>query len=399
LAGKSFSGMTNILRTTLSGLALLMVACGPFSGEPAPPRPRSILLVSIDTLRADHLGAYGYPRPTSPFLDELAGEGTLFETAISSAPWTLPAHASLFSGLYPSTHRAVDGSEAIADTVTLAAEIFQQEGFATGGFVASWFVSENYGFDRGFDQFESFQQTLKNNHKNKIPAAQVVNGAVDWLQANGENPFFLFVHLYDAHFNYNPPAEHGALFETGYVGPRPLYRNYFFYGENQMDPGLLAQEIAMYDGEIHYIDAELRRLHEKLEEMGLANDVLVVVTADHGEEFFERGSWGHAHTLYDEVIRVPLIARGPGVMAGQRWQDQVRHVDLLPTLLEAFELPAAGGLHGRSLWPILTRGEDRVPAVPGDGGSDATVFEGARLIVGDGHKVSSVALLKDLFVP
>ncbi|MCZ6833063.1 MAG: sulfatase [Acidobacteria bacterium] len=341
---------------------LLLLACqgARESGPAIPPgTPRGVVLISIDTLRADHLSAYGYEKPTSPFMDEVAAAGVLFENAISSAPWTLPAHASILTGLDPSTHRAVDGSEGIAVDVTMAAEMFRDAGYATGGFVASWFVSRRYGFDRGFDHFDDFQRTIKNNTKEKIIATPVIDAAGSWLREHGEDPFFLFVHLYDAHFNYDPPAEHAALFDTGYTGPREHYRKYSYYPDHPLPPDLLAQEVALYDAEIHFVDAELRRLYGVLEEMGLADDVLILITADHGEEFFERGSWGHAHTLYEEVIRVPLIVKGPGIEGSRRWPGQVRQVDILPTLMDAFFLAGPARLPGISLWPLLREGRDR----------------------------------------
>jgi arylsulfatase A-like enzyme len=340
--------------------AVLTTSCGDGGVEPGRPGPHGILLVSIDTLRADHLGCYGYARQTSPFLDELSGRGALFEQAIAASPWTLPSHASLLSGLSPSTHRAVEGSEAIAPSVALAAELFGEAGYRTGGFVASWFVSRRYGFDRGFQRFEDFGQTGGGNVKEKIVARRVVDEATAWLRENGQRPFFLFVHLYDPHWNFDPPPEHAALFDTGYRGPREKYRKYHYYLDNPLPADLLAHEIALYDGEIHYADAELRRLHGVLDQLGLAESVLTLVTADHGEEFFERGSWGHAHTLYDELMRVPLIVAGPGVRPGARLGGQVRHVDVLPTLLEAAGLPVPERLHGRSFWARLQAGVDPV---------------------------------------
>ena len=335
-------------------LALLPGGCGEPGAHSAGGGPRGIVVISIDTLRADHLGAYGYERNTSPFLDRLASEGVLFEQAVSSAPWTLPSHVSLLSGLYPSTHRAVDGSEGIAPSVRMAAEIFHEAGWATGGFVASWFVSHRYGFARGFDRFEDFEQTLNNNTKQKVTARRVIDEAAGWLRRNSGGRFFLFVHLYDVHFNYDPPPEHAALFDTGYRGPRPPYKKYSHYFDNPLPADLLAQEIAMYDGAIHYVDAELERLYAVLDQLGLAGETLLVVTADHGEEFFERGSWGHAHTLYEEQVHAPLILHGPDLGPGRRVPQQVRHVDVLPTLLEVAGLPAPDGLHGTSLWDLAT---------------------------------------------
>jgi arylsulfatase A-like enzyme len=363
---RSISPIATAGVAVLLSAVLLVAACGDAEERPAITGPRGIVVVSIDTLRADHLGCYGYERDTSPFLDELAARGVLFRQAVTSSPWTLPAHASLLSGLYPSSHRAVDGTAAIAPGIRMAAEIFRDAGYRTGGFVASWFVSRRYGFDRGFERFEDFEQTGEKNVKEKILAWQVVDEASAWLRENGGEPFFLFVHLYDPHWNFNPPPEHAAPFDSGYRGPRPKYRKYHYYLEHPLPPDLLAHEISLYDGEIHYTDAELRRLHGVLEEIGVADDVLILVTADHGEEFFEHGSWGHAHTLYDELMRVPLIVTGPGLAAGARRSGQVRHVDVLPTLLEAAGLAVPERLHGRSFGPLLREaagesgaGEDR----------------------------------------
>ena len=360
-----------------------MVACGGAQKPgPAIPEgtPRGVVLISIDTLRADHLSAYGYELPTSPFMDEVAAGGVLFENAVSSAPWTLPAHASIMTGLDPSTHRAVDGSEGIAGDVTMAAEMFQDAGYATGGFVASWFVSRRYGFDRGFDHFDDFQRTVQNNTKDKIIATPVIDAAGSWLREHGQDPFFLFVHLYDVHFNYDPPAEHAALFDTGYAGLREHYKKYSYYPDHPLPPALLAQEVALYDAEIHFVDAELRRLNGVLAEMDLADDVLMIITSDHGEEFFERGSWGHAHTLYEEVIHVPLIVKGPGIAGARRWPGQVRGVDILPTLMEAFSLADPVRLAGISLWPLLKEGMDHqmMDGAPAPSGSRPAFMETSR---------------------
>ncbi|MFQ5669727.1 MAG: sulfatase [Acidobacteriota bacterium] len=342
----------------MAGLVAASFGCAAAPPGPPPGAPRGIVLVSIDTLRADHLGCYGYRRPTSPFLDQMARRGVLFENAVSSAPWTLPSHASLLTGLYPSAHRAIEGHQAVAPGVRLAAEWLRQAGYATGGVVASWFVSRRYGFDRGFDHFEDFGQSAATNTRQKIAARQVVDDAAAWLRTVDGQPFFLFLHFYDPHFNYDPPDGH-ALFDTGYQGPRPRYRKYAYYLEHPLPPALLADEVARYDGEIHYVDAQLRRLYGILEKTGRAADTLLLVTADHGEEFFEHGSWGHAHTLHQELMRVPLLVAGPGVAGGRRIPFQVRQVDLLPTLLEAVGAARPAGLHGRSFLSWL-----RDPAAP-----------------------------------
>ena len=386
---RSNPGRSMELASALSALLLsaLLSGCGPGFRNDAV-EIDGVVLVSIDTLRADHLGSYDYDSETSPFLDELADSGVLFEQAVSSAPWTLPAHATLLTGLEPSTHRAVDADSAISASAVTAAEIFREAGFATAGFVTAWFVSERYGFGRGFDTFQDLSRSSR-RPRQKVRAARVVDQALDWLGSLEGRPFFLFLHLYDVHYDYDPPGEIRELFDTGYTGKRRRYQSYRYYRKHPLRPKRLAQEIALYDGEIRYVDGELRRFWKSLAALGQRDGTLLIVTSDHGEEFFERGSWGHAHTLFDEQVRVPLIVAGPGVARGTRVTRQVRHVDLLPTLIETLGLRGPEGLAGLSFLPLVTgRGE---PSSSGRGRS--ALFETSRFdthqtgIRRSGHKL------------
>ncbi|MEE8277987.1 MAG: sulfatase, partial [Thermoanaerobaculia bacterium] len=206
---------------------------------------------------------------------------------------------------------------------------------------------------RGFDWFEDFDLTSKETLRQKVRAEEVVDAAAEWLQSVHDQRFFLFLHFYDPHYGYSPPTKYRELFDTGYRGERNPYWRYSFYKENPLPAELLAHEISLYDGEIRYVDDQLRRFVDLLESMRLWKTTLLLITSDHGEEFFERGSWGHAHTLYDEQVRVPLIVSGAGVKGSRRVAAQVRHIDLLPTLLEAVRLPIPAELGGQSLWPLL----------------------------------------------
>jgi arylsulfatase A-like enzyme len=334
-----------LLSVVLSGL--LLSGCTPEK------EVSGIVLISIDTLRADHLGCYGYPRETSPFLDQLAARGARFEQAISPSSWTLPSHASMLTGLYPSSHRAVDAASSIAPSAVTVAELLRGEGFATGAVVTSWFVSANYGFDRGFDWFQDLDQTAHEKAGKTVDAREVVDLAEEWLEARADQRFFLFLHLYDTHYTYNPPPPYRELFATDYKGPRRKYRRYKYYKRSPPTAERLAFEMSMYDGEIRYVDDQLARLYGILDRLGLQENTLIIVTSDHGEEFGERGSWGHGHTLFEEQVHVPLLVAGPGIEGPQTIAAQVGLVDLPPTLLELVDLSPPEGLHGRSLAPLL----------------------------------------------
>ena len=322
-----------------------------------PEEVESVVLISIDTLRADHLGLYGYTRETSPFLDEVAFAGAVFDQAVSSSPWTLPSHATMLTGLEPSTHRAVDAESAISASATLAAELFREAGHATAGFVTAWFVSERYGFDRGFDTFSDLSRSSR-RPRQKVRAGQVIDAGLNWVDGLGEEPFFLFLHLYDVHYDYDPPAEIQQIFDTGYEGKRRRYQSYKYHRKHPLKPQRLAYEVAMYDGEIRYVDGELERFWRELDALGRRSGTLFVITSDHGEEFYEHGSWGHAHTLFEEQVRVPLILAGAGIPEGERISTQVRLVDLLPTLVELAGLRLPEDLAGRSFLSLLRGDED-----------------------------------------
>jgi arylsulfatase A-like enzyme len=337
-------------------LAWVALAGTLLSGCTSDKEVRGIVLISIDTLRADHLGSYGYSRETSPFLDQLAARGTRFEQAVSTASWTLPSHASMLTGLYPSSHRAVDADSSIAPSASTVAELLQAEGFATGAVVTSWFVSANYGFDRGFDWFQNLDQSAHETARKTVDAREVVDLAEEWLAERADQRFFLFLHLYDTHYAYRPPPPYKERFATDYTGRRRKYRSYNFYKRHPPTSERLAFEESMYDGEIRYVDDQLARFYDILGGLGLNENTVIIVTSDHGEEFGERGSWGHGHTLFEEQVHVPLLVAGPGIAGPQTISGQVGLVDLPPTLLELAGLSPPSGLHGRSLAPLL-RGE------------------------------------------
>jgi len=360
-----------MLRVATSVLALLASACGGAAVQPAPPAKPNIILVSIDSLRPDHLGSYGYARDTSPFLDRLAREGTRFENAISTTSWTLPAHAAMFTGLQDSVHGLVDNGLRLSDGHLTLAEILRREGYDTAGFFGGPYLHPTLGVAQGFDVYESCMTTLADHTGDTdvrnsalmmvAPSHLDVTGpetqkrVARWArERQGEAPFFLFVHLWDVHYDYIPPLEYVERFSPDYRGSIDgrLVAN------PAIHPGMASEDrervIALYDAEIRFTDDTLAGIVADLEERGMMQNTLLVVTADHGEEFFEHGQKGHNKSLFDEVLRVPLIVHWPGrVAAGRVEATQVQIIDLLPTLATAAGVPGPIAVQGRDLGPLL----------------------------------------------
>jgi arylsulfatase len=305
------------------------------------------VLVGIDTLRADHLGCYGYPRPTSPRIDALARESALFTTAIAPAPWTLPSFASILTGLLPSHHRAGEGSPTggaglDASHPTLAT-ILRDAGYATASFVSNGWVSTRVGLARGFDE-----HGIGGTESAARDGVRFIE-----RQATGR-PFFLFVHLLAPHAPYEPPAEDAEPFvDRTYTGPIGLHFDPNRRVESTAD---LRRAVDLYDGEIHFADRMVGTIVDALERRGLLDRTVIVVTADHGEELHERGAFGHGTTLYDEQLHVPLLIRLPRARLASRVERQVRTLDVMPTLLDALGMTPPAAVDGVSLLPLLRGG-------------------------------------------
>ena len=369
-------------RPAALALALLAAGCGggdpASSGGGAPARRPDVVLVSIDSLRPDHLGCYGYAKPTSPTIDRLAAEGTRFETAVSTTSWTLPAHAALFTGLCDSAHGLVDnGLELDAAHATLA-ESLKAAGWRTAGFYGGPYLHPTFGLAQGFDEWTSCMTTTaddepeselrravgsgKNRSHEDVTGPRTLAAVERWAAGLDERPFFLFLHLWDVHYDYIPPPEYVELFDPDYAGSldaRNLPRNPDVHA--RMPERDKQHLLALYDGEIRFTDDVLAKILAVLEAKGRLANALVVVTADHGEEFFEHGSKGHQRSLNEEVVRVPLIVRWPGVVpAGAVVATSARLIDLFPTIA-ALAGVACPPVQGRDLGPAL-RGEELAPA-------------------------------------
>ena len=339
-----------------TSLTLACLACG---GREE--RPRLVVLVSIDTLRADHLGLYGYERPTSPSLDALALESTVFDEAMSSSPWTLPAHATLLTGLYPSRHGLTSHERYLSSSLTTLAQVFSRQGYRTAAVVNSHNLGPEFGLDRGFQQYRYVEERAERQE----PSTEITDQAMEWVKGAGETPLFLFLHYYDVHSDYASLPEYETELLRPYDGiadgstaQLASYRE----GKVSLSPSDAPNLIDRYDAGIRQMDAEIGRFLDFLRERGLWEDALFVLTSDHGEEFFEHGGVLHGQTQYQEVIRVPLLVKGPGVPHGRRVPTPVSLVDIAPTLLERAGIAAPEGLDGVDVALLWSEGDRELEA-------------------------------------
>ncbi len=317
----------------------------PSKSVPAP-RP-NVLLIVMDAVRPDHLSCYGYPKATSPNLDRLAREGTLYETCITAGSWTLPSLASLFTGLYQRDHEVSSRNLRLSGSFFTLAEILKSAGYATVGFSANAWVGDFSGLNQGFDEFTDVWRGLDDARGDD--GAEVCNQWIfDWLETsyNDSRPFFMFVLFFEPHFPYRPPPAYREKFlpenadrdlltrlrnwehprEVGYILKVPGM---------EITPNELLLLESQYNGEIAYMDQRIGELLEELERRKILDNTITILTSDHGEHLGEHGLLDHKMSLYEEVIRVPLIIRYPErVPAGQRIRSQVQNLNLLPTILK-----------------------------------------------------------------
>ncbi len=298
----------------------------------ARPRPPNLLLVSIDTLRARSVSAYGADRPTTPFLDRFAQDGALFENVLAQAPDTPESHMSIFTSLNPMEHGVTGLRKSDLKRYQTLAEILRGADYSTGAVTEDGLLVASVGFTRGFDYYrenKSAQLLLPQGHVESTFA-----DGIAWMRTHRRDPFFLFLHTYQVHSPYTPPPGYLDRFARA-MGPGP---------EAALD---------RYEEEIRYVDDQLARLWSEVVALGLADDTVVVITADHGDQFGEHGAIGHSADLYDEVMHVPLIIRGPGVTSRTRVAEPVASIDILPTVLELLALPPSPQARGRSLVAAL----------------------------------------------
>jgi len=377
------------LRLSIAALACLASAC---SNAPDAPRP-NVLFVSLDSVRHDDLTPYGGAgmytgATTTPALAALAEQGVVFEQALSTTSWTLPSHMTMLTGMPDPVHGVTDNKRGLDSGVVTLAEALGEAGYATGGFYSGPNLHPIYGFSQGFDVYANkssnhpdlavfsdprpgaMMPVHRASHED-VTSPDLVAAADAFIteQVAAGEPFFAFVHMWDPHYDYVAPAEHEERFVRegfarspgGVTGTWEVDKH-----KRDWDATSAGDLVALYHAELSYTDAYLAKLFARLDELGIADDTLVVVVADHGEEFFEHGRWGHQRTLFDEVVRIPMILRHPAQLpGGLRVPAQVGLQDLYATICDITDvrLPAYAGpdtLFGESLRPYW---ED--PSLPG----------------------------------
>jgi arylsulfatase A-like enzyme/Tfp pilus assembly protein PilF len=295
------------------------------------PSGLNVVLITLDTTRADRIGAYGWTPSPTPNLDRLASEGTFFEHATAPAPLTLPVHSSLFTAKYPPQHGVRDNGGFFLDQrETTMAERLKGAGIRTGGFVGAYVLDRKWGiaqgFDRYFDDFDLSKFDTPSLGEVERPASEVADHALEWLASVKSSRFFAWLHFYDAHSPYAPPAEYRARFPD-----QP------------------------YIGEIAFVDAQIGRVRAFLEQEGLLEKTIVVVIGDHGESLGDHGESTHGFFVYQSVLHVPLVVRAPyDALRRRRVADLVRTIDVMPTVLDLLDLPVPENVDGQSVVPLMT---------------------------------------------
>jgi arylsulfatase A-like enzyme len=379
----------------LAVLLLALCGCGDTAdsagdapaAHPPPRATRGYILISIDTLRADHLGCYGYRRPTSPFLDSLARRATLFEEAYAQFPSTLVSHMSMFTGLQPREHGVFPPNSVLSPEVETLPEVFRRHGFRTAGYTEGGYVSGRFGFRRGFGEF------VARDRDRDRQVEQTFRRGVRFLEGLGPGDrFFLFLHTYAVHAPYDAPARYRLPFWAGeppagaIPATPPALTRQTAIGESLPGPAI-DWLTALYDAGIRQADEVLERFFADLERLGLTDEVTVVVTSDHGEEFQEHGRFNHTQ-LYREVLRVPLLVIHPDHRSAVRHGGIVQLVDLAPTFHELARLRPNGRPSGSSLAPLLGK-----PAPPRPGTAWADNDDGSRAVYrGERQRLESLLL-------
>ena len=332
-------------------LLALCLACGE-------EKPRlNVVLIGVDTLRGDHLGCYGYERNTSPKIDEFATRAVLFENVVAPSPWTLPSFTTVFTSLHPTQHGANGSRNALRANIPTLASILQANGYATGAVINAPYLKSRYHVDRGFDFYSMPPPEGRD-------ADGTTRDALEWIDENSDRPFFMFAHYFAPHLPYGPPAPYDTIFDPAYTGriknpyrPKdlPKFRDKGFRQMESLSDADWNHIRSLYDGEIAFTDVAVGELLAGLEERGLTDNTLIVFLSDHGEEFFEHHGFEHGHSLYDELIKVPMLFSLPGVLLEDvRIARQVRLLDVEPTILDVLGIPPWTKLEGVSLLPLMT---------------------------------------------
>ncbi len=319
----------------LNLIAALLLSCWTASCTKAPETKPNVLLITLDTTRADRLGCYGYERAETPNLDRLAEAGVVFETAVCQAPLTLPSHASILTGTYPPFHGVHDnGGFYLREQAVTLAELLRDHEYSTSAFIGAFVLDARWGLAQGFevydDAFGFATQRAVDLDSVQRRGEDVVDAFINWLEGRPDEPFLSWLHFYDPHAPYDPPEPYRTRFVD-----------------------------SLYDGEIAYMDSQVGRVLDRLKAESLLDQTLIIVVGDHGESLGEHEESGHGFFIYDATVLIPLIVRFPSSRyGGKRIARTVETVDIVPTLLETVNIPVPGGIQGRSLLPLI-RGRSR----------------------------------------
>jgi len=345
----------------LAGLLLahLAVSCAPQAEAPA----RTVVLISLDTLRPERLGVYGNSADVSPAIDALARESVVFDRALTVAPWTLPSHMTMLTGLDPVAHGVETPTTKLSPKIRTVQQVFAENGFATAAFTSGGFVGPGWGLERGFETFDP--ATV--DDPQQLGFSRFLDSAVAWMESKRDEPYFLFLHSFDAHAPYDAADPQSIeKFKARTIQPDPrdheLHRaTYTRYSRAMRFDryGRIGEVLRDYDAGVHDADRGVARVIETLKRTGRYEDALIIVLSDHGESFYDHGLWiGHGLELTDSVLRVPFIAKLPrGEAAGRRIATLVDLVDLAPTLLGAAKLPPPEEVQGSSLLDLVRGGK------------------------------------------
>jgi arylsulfatase A-like enzyme len=333
--------------------ALLLAGCLASCGSSEPEGPPNIVLITLESLRTDHLEVLGGARSTAPYLEALGGEAVVYEDAHAVTSWTLASHASIFTGLYPTAHRTTGPKSRLNDSYTTLAEILSENGYQSAGVASGPYLTTAYNLHQGFELYDdSPAEAVDLDAHADVTNPQMESLLEEFLnrQRDPTRPFFLFAYYWDPHYDYIPPPPYDEMFVddeceavdvTEYEATNRVHA--------RIRPGQLRFVISQYDGEIRWTDESLGKLFRLLKEKGLWEDTAVVVTSDHGEEFFDHGHKGHKHNLYAETVRVPLIIKYPRGRPRGRDARLVSLVDLFPTILDLAGVTSPVPHQGRSL--------------------------------------------------
>lgn len=314
-------------------------------------KKKNVVVLLIDTLRADKLKSYGNKRVKTSQMDAFVAESTMFEQCQANSNWTKPSCASVLTGLHPDTHKARGHSSRMNKSVKMVSEMFREKGFVTGAFVANGYLASEFGFNRGWNKYINYIRETKNTN-----AENVFNDTLKFIDEAGDKPFFTYIQTIDPHVPYDPPAEDLKLYDARpYDGPvRPRSTGNLLEDYKRKKVELNSRDKrhleALYDGEITYHDRQFGKFVKALKNKGVLDNTVFVVCADHGEEFFEHDSVGHGHTLYQELLHVPLMIRAPGLVpSNTRSNASATLSDIVPTVLEATGNAIQPGIEGKSL--------------------------------------------------